>query len=281
MTLTYMHEILLPARAGGYAVGAFEVWDLASVQAVIRAAEELRQPVILQLGPYEINYAGLVDLSHIALDHAQRATVPVAVHLDHGDSFERVMGCIHEGFTSVMLDLSHLSYEQNVKGTQEVVRVAHACGVTVEGELGRIGGEEAGINVTDDDQHLTRPKQAVQYVRETGVDAFAVAIGNAHGFYKGKPNIRLGLLKEIAANVKIPLVLHGGTGIPEDIIRQSIALGIAKINICTEFVAAFADAFVQQRQSKDFRYNVPGVFARPRDSALELVRNKIRLFAGI
>jgi len=281
MSLVTMHEILLPARAGGYAVGAFEVWDLASVQAVIRAAEDLRQPVILQLGPFEINYAGLEDLSYLALDHARRAKTPVAVHLDHGDSFERVMACIHAGFTSVMLDLSHLPYEQNVKGTQEVVRTAHACGLTVEGELGRIGGEEASINVADDDRHLTRPEQAAQYVRETAVDAFAVAIGNAHGFYKGKPNIRLGLLRDIASNVKIPLVLHGGTGIPEDIIRQSIALGIAKINICTEFVAAFADAFVRQRQSPEFRYNVPGVFARPRAAALELVKSKIRLFAGL
>lgn len=280
MSLVPMSEILIPARRDGYAVGAFEVWNLESVQVVIAAAEELSQPVILQVGPYEADYAGLQDISQVAVFHARRARVPVALHLDHGDTFERVMRCINHGFTSVMLDVSHLPYTENVAATREVVRAAHACGVTVEGEMDRIGGEEAGANASDD-ACLTNPDQAVKFVNETGIDAFAVAIGTVHGFYKGKPNIRLGLMEKIAGKVPIPLVLHGGSGTPEEDIRGAISLGIAKVNICTEFVAAFIDTFVQERAEQDFKYNVPGIFIKPRAAARKLVEKKIRLFAGL
>jgi len=281
MSLVPMSEILIPARRGGYAVGAFEVWNLESVQTVVAAAEGLSQPVILQVGPYEADYAGLEDISHIAVFHARRARVPVALHLDHGDTFERVMQCINHGFTSVMLDVSHLPYAENVAATKEVVRVAHACGASVEGELGRIGGEEAGIDVTNEDVHLTNPDQAIEFVNETGIDALAVAIGTVHRFYKSKPNIRLGLLEEIAERVPIPLVLHGGSGTPDTDVSKAVSIGIAKVNICTELVAAFADTFANEREEQDFRYNVPRVFTRPRAAAKKLVEEKIRLFAGL
>jgi len=280
MALVSLSEILPLARTKRRAVGAFEVWNMESVQAVITAAEELNQPVILQVGPYEADYAGIEDISHIALYHSRRAKVPVAVHLDHGESFKRVMQCVNHGFTSVMLDVSHLSFEENIRATKEVVRLAHSCGLSVEGELGRIGGEEADINVTSDDTHLTDPDEAVRFVDETGIDCLAVAIGTVHGFYRGQPNIRLGLLEKIAKKISLPLVLHGGSGIPADIIRRAIALGIAKINICTEFVACFSDTFVGERSEEDFRYNVPGVFTKPRAVATELAKEKIRLFAG-
>jgi fructose-bisphosphate aldolase class II len=281
MSIVPMSDILIPARRGGYAVGAFEIWNLESVQAVVAAAEGLSQPVILQVGPYEADYAGLEDISNIAFFNARRARVPVAIHLDHGDSFERVMQCISCGFTSVMLDVSHLPYAENVAATKEVVRVAHASGVSVEGELGRIGGEEAGIDVTNEDVHLTNPVQALDFVNETGIDALAVAIGTVHGFYKSKPNIRLGLLEEIAERVPIPLVLHGGSGTPDSDVRKAISIGIAKVNVCTEFVAAFADTFANEQKESDFRYNVPRVFARPRAAAKKLIEEKIRLFAGL
>ena len=281
MSLVPMHEILVPARANKYAVGAFEVWDMASVQAVIWAAEKLKQPVILQLGVYETDYAGIAELSRIAIANAVRAKVPVAVHLDHGESFERVIRCINNGFTSVMYDVSHLPLEENIAVTKDIVRIARSAGISVEGELGRIGGEEAGINVTDSDKHLTDPDEAARFVEETGINALAVAIGTSHGFYKEKPHIRLELLEQISEKVSIPLVLHGASGISEDIIKETIAMGIAKVNICTELIAAFADTFVGQRSEKDFRYNVPGVFAKPRKAAIELVKSKIRLFAGL
>ncbi len=281
MSLVAMSELLIPARRGGYAVGAFEVWNLESVQTVVAAAEGLSQPVILQVGPYEADYAGLEDISLMALYHARRAKVPVTVHLDHGDTFERVMRCINHGFTSVMLDVSHLPYAENVAATKEVVRAAHACGASVEGELGRIGGGETGIDVTNEDVHLTNPDQGFEFVNETGIDALAVAIGTVHGFYKSKPNIRLGLLEEIAEKVAIPLVLHGGSGTPDSDVSKAISVGIAKVNICTELVAAFADTFVNEHQQQDFRYNVPGVFTKPRAAAKKLVEEKIRLFSGL
>jgi fructose-bisphosphate aldolase class II len=281
MSLMPMSEILIRARRGGYAVGAFEVWNLESIHAVVGAAEGLAQPVIVQVGPGEADYAGLEDISHAVILRARRANVPVALHLDHGDTFERVMQCIHHGFTSVMLDVSHLPYVENVAATKEVVRAAHACGVSVEGELDRIGGGEAGNDVADDDAHLTDPDQALEFVRQTGIDAFAVAIGTVHGFYRGEPNIRLGLLEKIAARISIPLVLHGGSGTPDADVRRAVSLGIAKVNICTEFVAAFADTFAREHDEPDFRYNVPGVFIKPRVAAQKLVEKKIRLFAGL
>lgn len=281
MSLVKMKEILVSARANNCAVGAFEIWNLESVQAVINIAEKLNQPVILQVGPIEADHAGLEDISHIALYHARRAKVPVAVHLDHGESFDRIMQCISHGFTSVMLEVSHLSYEENIAATKEVVRVAHAAGITVEGELGRIGGEEAGIDVTDSDAHLTDPDQAVQFVAETGIDVFAVAIGTVHGAYKAEPNIRLGLLGKIAEKISLPLVLHGGSGTPVDVVREAISSGIAKVNICTEFVTAFSDTFVSERKESDFKYNVPGIFTKPRTAGEKVVEEKIRLFAGL
>jgi fructose-bisphosphate aldolase class II len=280
MSLVPMAEVLIRARRGGYAVGGFEVWNLESIQAVIGAAEALAQPVILQVGPGEADYAGLEDISHAAIFHARRAKGPVVLHLDHGDTFERVMQCINHGFTSVMLDLSHLPYAENIAATKEVVRAAHACGVSVEGEMDRIGGGETGIDVPDD-AHLTNPDQAVEFVRQTGIDAFAVAIGTVHGFYKGEPNIRLGLLEKIAARVSIPLVLHGGSGTPDADVRRAVEIGIAKVNICTEFVAAFADTFAGEHDEREFRYSVPGVFLKPRAAARTLVEKKIRLFAGL
>jgi len=281
MSLVKMSEILIPARSGGYAVGAFEVWNLESVQAVASVAEGMSQPVILQIGPSEADHAGLEDISHIDVFHARRAKIPVVIHLDHGDTFERVMQCISHGFTSVMLDVSHLPYAENLAITKEVVRIAHACGVSVEGELGRIGGEEVGIDVTNDDACPTNPDQALEFVKETQIDALAVAIGTVHGFYKSKPNIRLGVLEEIAERVSIPLVLHGGSGTPDKDVSKAISIGIAKVNVCTELVAAFADTFTAEQKEQSFRYNIPGVFTRPRTAAKKLVENKIRLFAGL
>ncbi|MBP7051279.1 MAG: class II fructose-bisphosphate aldolase [Phycisphaerae bacterium] len=281
MSLVPMSEILIRARRDGYAVGAFEIWNLESIQAVVSAAEGLAQPVILQVGPGEADYAGLEDISDAAIFHARRAAVPVALHLDHGDTFERVMQCINHGFTSVMLDVSHTPYAENLAATKEVVRAAHAAGVSVEGEMDRIGGGEAGADVADDDAQLTNPDQALDFVTRTGIDAFAVAIGTVHGFYKGKPNIRLGLMEKIAARVPIPLVLHGGSGTPDADVRKAVTLGIAKVNICTEFVAAFADTFAKEHAEPSFRYNVPGVFRRPREAARAVVEKKIRLFAGL
>jgi len=280
MPLSSMHDMLIPARKSGTAVGAFEVWDLASVQMMIAAAEELSQPVILQMSPYEIKLAGVRDLAEIVISHARRATVPVALHLDHGDTFDRVLECIHAGFTSVMLDASHLPFDGNVAATREVVRAAHACGVSVEAELGRIGGSETGVDLTDDESALTDPDEAGAFVAETRIDALAVAVGTVHGFYKGEPNVRLPLLEKIAEEVSIPLVLHGGSGTPDDVVRKAVTLGVAKVNICTEVLAAWIDRFIAHRAEPDFRFFTVDIFSPPIAAAKEVVLEKIRLLAG-
>jgi len=280
VSLTTMGEMLTTARAEGRAVGAFEVWGLASVQAAVSAAEECNRPVILQLSPYEIGFAGCSDVARIVIDHAWQASVPVALHLDHGDSFERVMQCIGAGFTSVMLDASHLPFEENIAATQEVVRAAHACGVTVEAELGRIGGSETSVDVSDDATALTDPDEAGDFVARTGIDALAVAVGTVHGFYKGEPKIRLDLLEKIAKKVAIPLVLHGGSGTPDDVVRRAIALGVAKVNICTEFLAAYVERFIAHRDEPDFRFLSDSVFTGPREAMRDVILRKIRLLSG-
>ena len=281
MSFVHMRDLVVEARKNKYAVGAFTVWDLASIHAVISVAHELNKPTILMIGPNEIGYAGLADLSRLAIDQAHMAKTPVAVHLDHGQSFDQIMQCINHGFSSVMLDVSHLPFDQNVEATREVVRVAHSCGVTVEGELGRIGGHEAGTDVIDHDDYLTDPNEAATYVEQTGVDCLAVGIGTVHGLYKCKPNIHLDRLKRISQKVRVPLVLHGGSDTPHEIIKKAISLGIAKINICTDFLIAFADTFVSQRSQTDFKLSIPGVFSKPKSAASEIVRSKIKLFSGL
>ncbi len=279
MSLSNMKSLLISAREGGFAVGAFTVWDMESVQAVVGAAESLNLPVIAQVGPWEADFAGMELLSEIVKHVALRASVPVALHLDHGESFDRAMQAIHRGFTSVMIDASNLPFEENVAMTRDVVRCAHAAGASVEGEIGMVGG---GIHsaASGDELAMTDPDQAQSFASRTGVDALAVAIGNAHGFYKGTPQLDFERLSQVAQRVSVPLVLHGGTGIPDDAIREAVKRGIAKVNVCTEFVAAFGKAFQEVQSQVDFAYNVPELFAEPRLRAMELVANKIRLFSA-
>jgi ketose-bisphosphate aldolase len=278
MSLSDMKSLLVTARETSYAVGAFTVWDMESVQAVVGAAESLQVPVIAQVGPWEADFAGMELLSDIVKHVAFRASVRVALHLDHGESFDRAMQAIHCGFTSVMIDASNLPFEENAAITREVVKCAHAAGVSVEGEIGMVGG---GIHSAETcgDAAMTNPQEAARFVAETSVDALAVAIGNAHGFYKAPPKLDFARLAKISERVSIPLVLHGGTGIPDDAIREAIKHGIAKINVCTEFVAAFGRAFQEVQSQPDFAYNVPQLFAEPRRRSARVVMRKLEVFA--
>ncbi|MFH0963819.1 MAG: class II fructose-bisphosphate aldolase [Planctomycetota bacterium] len=276
--MTTTKELLLAARQRGSAVGAFEVWNLESVQAAVRAAETHRQAVILAIGPIEIEYATLEALAEIALRAARSARVPVAVHLDHGDSFEMAVQAIRNGFTSVMIDASGLPFEENVRTTTEVARVAHAAGVSVEGELGVLGtlegGEEGGRAVCTD------PQDAQRYVEETGIDALAVAIGNAHGFYQGTPTLDFERLAAIRERVSVPLVLHGGTGIPEELLRKAIGLGIAKVNVATEYIARFLEGYARTHRELRDKVSVRSAFTDSRKAAQALVEEKIRIISG-
>ena len=215
------NDILVPARAGKYGVGAFNTNNMEITQAIIHTAERLRSPVIVQMSEGAIKYGGQ-DLANIVIDLAQRATVPVALHLDHGSSHESALRAIRMGFTSVMIDASHHSFEDNVRETRRVVEAAHAMGISVESELGRLGGIEEHIVVDEKDAFLTDPGEAVQFIEQTGTDYLAIAIGTSHGAYKGKgrPYIDHARIEKIAQMTSIPLVAHGSSGVPAEIIRR-------------------------------------------------------------
>ena len=275
-----MKHMLETARADGYALGAFEFWSLDSAQAVIEAAEEVGVPVILQAGPLELAHGGVDELARIGRSVAEGAGIDVALHLDHGDTFDMARACVEAGFSSVMIDASHVSYEENVDITCRVVEIAAPRGVSVESELGKLAGSEAGKSLSEEEAAQTDPDEAVRFVEETGIDALAVAIGTAHGLYKLKPRLNLKRLDQIARKVEIPLVLHGGSDTPADQVRQAIALGISKVNICTEFIAAFGKAYVDAQLADGFKYNVPSLFGAGKSASRALAESKIRFFAG-
>lgn len=278
MALVTMKQILNDARKGGYALGAFEFWSYDSARAVVKSAKELNVPVILQVGGWEKDfmdgYKNVVSIVNMVSDFFDH---PVAIHLDHSESIDEIKEALDAGFTSVMIDASAQSYEKNVKITQEVVNVAKSYGASVEAELGKLAGNEG--NISNDEDEQTNPEQAAEFVKATGVDALAVAIGTAHGFYTKPPVINIKRLEEIAELVKIPLVLHGGSGTPEDKVAQAVKRGIAKVNICTEFIAAYGKGFKEQ-DKPGFKYNVNSLFGAGRDSGAELAKAKMKLFLG-
>ncbi|MDD2554545.1 MAG: class II fructose-1,6-bisphosphate aldolase, partial [Desulfotomaculaceae bacterium] len=231
--------MLKNAEADGYAVGAFNCNNMEIVQAIVAAAEAENSPVIMQASQGAIKYAGLDYIVAMAKLAAEGTNVPVALHLDHGTSYEQAIQCIHAGFSSVMIDGSKLPLAENIKLTRRVLDVARAVGVSVEAELGKIGGAEDDITVSERDALLTDPEEVATFVRETGVDSLAVAIGTAHGQYKGIPELDFPRLKKIKSMVNIPIVLHGSSGVPDDAIREAIRLGVRKVNIDTNIREAF------------------------------------------
>ena len=278
--LRTLKEVLASARAGGYAVGAFEFWSVDSAQAIVEAAEMVGVPVILQAGPLELEFAGLQALSGIAHSVASNSRTDVVLHLDHGDTIDLARAVLEAGFTSVMIDGSGLPYEQNRDLTRQVVGLAHPRGISVEAELGRLAGAEVRGDVSKEEAMQTDPEEAQRFVEETGVDALAVAIGNAHGLYAYEPELNLPRLAQIASKVVVPLVLHGGSGTPDEQVREAIKLGITKVNVCTEFIAAFGRAYTTAQEKTDFKYNVPALFGAGRTAGTELAAAKMRLFAG-
>lgn len=234
------NEILLHAQKNKYAVGAFNANNMEIVHAIIEAAEELNSPVIIQASQGGLKYAGVEYISALGKVAAENAKVPVAIHLDHGTDFGQVMQCIRHGFSSVMIDASQYSLEENIERTKKVVEIAHAVGVSVEAELGKIGGTEDDVVVDHRDATFTDPEEARIFVEQTGVDSLAIAVGTAHGVYKGEPKIDYDRIKEIGSVVSIPLVLHGSSGVPYESLEKAVSCGIAKINIDTDIRAAFA-----------------------------------------
>lgn len=280
MPLVTTERLLKAAANGSYAVGAFNCNNMEIVQSIVAAAETENAPVILQASQGAIKYAGLGYIAAMAKTAVERTHIPVALHLDHGTSFEQVVRCIAAGFSSVMIDGSRLPLEENISLTRQVVTVAHAVGVSVEAELGKIGGTEDDISVAEAEALFTDPEEAVYFVNQTGVDALAVAIGTAHGRYKGEPRLDYQRLSRIAGLVKVPLVLHGSSGVPADAIREAVHRGIRKVNIDTDIRETFTGALRQVLESNPDEIDPRKVLGPAREAAVKIIREKIRLFGS-
>lgn len=234
--LANLNDVLKKAQKEHYAIGLFNTTDTDMLQAVIETAEELASPVIIGTAEVLLPYGELKLIAPSIIEKAKNAKVPVVVHYDHGLTFERCLEALKLGFTSVMFDGSAKPYEQNINETKEIVKIAHSVGATVEGEIGHVGEAASEDNLLTD--MYTTPKEAVEYLAATGVDALAVAIGSAHGVYKKKPMLNVERLKEIRKAVEAPLVLHGGSGLSDDDFKTTIKEGIAKVNIFTDLCLA-------------------------------------------
>ncbi len=283
MPLVSMTEMLNKAVAGKYAVGQFNINNLEFTQAILKAAEEEKSPVILGVSEGAARYMGgfklIVGLVR-ALMEEYKMTVPVAIHLDHGSSFEKCVEAMYAGFTSVMIDGSHHPLEENIAITKKVVEVAHALGVSVEAELGRIGGQEDDLVVDDAEAMYAIPSECERLAKETGVDCLAPALGSVHGPYKGEPKLGFDRMEEVQKLTGLPLVLHGGTGIPAQQIQRAISLGTAKINVNTENQIASA-ATVRKVLAEHPNLYDPRKYLGPARQAIEeTVKGKMREFGS-
>ncbi len=290
-------ELVEAAKAGGYAVGAFNAVNMESAQAIFAAAEETQSPLIIQVTQTTMAYTEPEELAAIILKRAERATIPVAMHLDHGRSFDVVMRFLNMGFSSIMIDGSlqedgktPRSYEENVAITRKALEAAKSLGVSVEAEIGRLGqiGLDAGAALTD-------PDEAAQFVSDitvdgAGIDMLAVGIGTKHGLFKGKPIIRSDRVKELADKLGMPLVMHGGTGVPDEDVKKGIEAGICKVNIDTQIRVAFYDKLLEVVQAKEEeykaadaadelrKYDIRKLIAPTRDAMTEAIAEKMQLF---
>jgi len=238
MALLPAIELVGRAADGGYAVPAFCAWSSETVETALRTAAEREAPLIIMFGPAEFRLLPPVALIGIARALAARYDVPLALHLDHAGSRELVEECLQAGFTSVMLDYSSRPFEENVDGMRRVVERARLTGATVEGELGAVGRADTITDEGSAQAALTDPEQAAEFVRRTGVDMLAVAVGNAHGLYREPPSLDFDRIARLRAATGVPLVLHGGSGTPEEALRKAVSLGMAKVNVASELVHA-------------------------------------------
>lgn len=259
-------------------VGAFNMHNLEMLPDMIRAAKEMGSPIIIQTSVDTAKYIGYEVIVAVVKSLAETHMVDVALHLDHARDFDAIKEAVNAGYSSIMYDGSHLPFKENIEKTRLVVEFAHARGVSVEGELGTIGGTEEGISVAEDDKVYTRPEDAVIFVKETGVDALAVAIGTNHGQFKSKTDVNVPLLKEIHKAVDIPLVIHGGTGVKEEDYPELINNGIRKFNVGTELLVNWTqeakNAFAETAVNKSLRYNI----IPANQKVKEIVKHKIGLF---
>ncbi|MEH7251166.1 MULTISPECIES: class II fructose-bisphosphate aldolase [Bacillaceae] len=281
MPLVSMKEMLIKAKAEGYAVGQFNLNNLEFTQAILQAAEAEKSPVILGVSEGAARYMGgfktIVKMVEGLLED-YKITVPVAIHLDHGSSFAKCKEAIDAGFTSVMIDASHHPFEENIEITTQVVEYAHSKGVSVEAELGTVGGQED--DVIAEGVIYADPKECDELVKRTGIDCLAPALGSVHGPYKGEPNLGFKEMEEIGKITGLPLVLHGGTGIPLKDIQQSVSLGTAKINVNTENQIASAKAVRETLAALPEEYDPRKYLGPARDAIKATVIGKMREFGS-
>lgn len=274
MSLVKVKDLLAHAQEHGYGVPAINVFDYNSIKFAAMAAEEAKMPLIIQYFPGFDVHAPLIDIRNIAVAFARRATVPIAVHLDHSKNFEIAVSGLGARFPSVMVDGSALPYEENVALTLEVARCAHAMGVDVEAELGHVG---VGMNLEDmiNTDHFTDPDQAVDFVKRTGADSLAIAVGNAHGNYIRTPELDFDRICKLREVLDIPLVMHGGSDIPDDQLARAVRCGMSKFNIATEYQRAFynnmKDFFADESNSGAY-FKALRALERP---CIDFVKSKI------
>ncbi len=306
MPLVNTKEMFQKAYEGGYAVGAFNVNNMEIIQGITEAAKELKAPLILQVSSGARKYANHNYLVKLVQAAVEETGLPIALHLDHGDSFELCKSCIDGGFTSVMIDGSHLDYEENVALTKKVVDYAHQFGVTVEGELGQLAGIEDDVNVSAEDASFTNPDQVYDFVTRTGVDSLAIAIGTSHGAYKFKPGqnpeLRFDILEEVANRLpNFPIVLHGASsvvpefvemvntyggkmpdaiGIPEDMLRKAASMAVCKINIDSDLRLAMTGSIRKHFAEHPDHFDPRQYLGDGRAAIKDMVTHKINNVLG-
>ncbi|MFD0693705.1 class II fructose-1,6-bisphosphate aldolase [Paenibacillus sp. GCM10027628] len=281
MTLVSMTSMLQKALEGRYAVGQFNLNNLEFTQAILQAAEAQQAPVILGVSEAYIPYMGglplIAGMVRSLIEH-YGITVPVALHLDHGSSYEVCMRALHAGFTSVMIDASHHDLEHNIEVTARVTEAAHVLGASVEAELGRITGREDDLVVDEAEGMYAVPDECVRLVRETGIDCLAPALGSVHGPYRGQPKLGFERMGEIQKLTGLPLVLHGGSGLPDDEILRAISLGTSKINVNTDNQMACTKAIRAYLTDHPEDYDPRNYLNPAKEAIIESVKAKMRLF---
>lgn len=272
-------EILLKAQQGQYAVPAFNIHNLETIQTVVETAAEFKSPLILAGTPGTIDYAGAEYLVAIAEVATRKYSIPIALHLDHFKDIDKIKEYINIGFTSAMIDASQDTFQDNIATVQEVVDYVHSKGRVVEAELGKLVGMEDDLTIDEKDSVYTKPDAAREFVEKTHIDSLAVAIGTAHGLYQGKPKLDFDRLAEIRAKVAVPLVLHGASDVPEELIKRTIAFGICKVNIATDLKISFAHAIKQYFQ-EHADANDPRKYLTPGKEAMKAVAAAKILMCG-
>lgn len=272
--------LLKRAFEGKYGVGAFNANNLEQIQGIIAGAEEENSPVILQASQGAISYAGLNIITAMVLNIAKETSIPMSLHLDHGMSFEQNVKCLRAGFSSLMFDGSTLPFEENVAITKKVVEIARPVGVSVEGELGRVAGTEDKLNIDEIKALWTQPEQAAEFIKLTGVDALAVAVGSVHRMRTQEANLDIDRIRAIRKAVSVPLVLHGSSGVTDDSIKMAIKEGLCKINVATALNMAFTQGMATALKAKPDEIDPRKILGISRDEVKKVVKQKIRVFGS-